>query len=151
MHLIKPEPTDLSTLLEVIDFAHFEGKTTYKSFEFNLVKSLIETFLEKSLPVGTELLISLYLSSVDNMSDNYQRKVAETLSDDSVSRLFYHFDMASGLNKRLIQMCVDKGLFTDESQHSIVFTLMLHGKELQALSFDDIPSQTHHITPSSFQ
>ena len=36
LHMIDPAPTDLTTILEVLDLTHSEGKTTYNSFERNL-------------------------------------------------------------------------------------------------------------------
>ena len=36
MHMIKPDPNDMTVILEVLDLAHSEGKTTYDSFERHL-------------------------------------------------------------------------------------------------------------------
>ena len=38
---------------------------------------------------------------------------------------------AVALNKRLIALCVKKGIFADESKNSVLITLMMYGKELQ--------------------
>ena len=39
--------------------------------------------------------------------------------------------MNNELNKRLIAMCIKKGVFADDSQNSVLITLMMYGKELQ--------------------
>ena len=41
MHMINPDPTGIAIILEVVDLAHSEGKTTYDSFERNLRSRLI--------------------------------------------------------------------------------------------------------------
>ena len=57
LHLIPCGPVDIATLVEVIDFCHFEGKTTYDSFEVDLVQGILDSLIKSSLPLGTELLI----------------------------------------------------------------------------------------------
>ena len=131
LHLIPAGPVDVATIIECIDFCQFEGKTTYDSFESNLVKGLMNLVMATTLPIGTELLISAYLSKVDNFDDRYQQKVAGKLTEEAVAMTIYRFDMNDVLNKRLIALCVKKGIFADESQNSVLITLMMYGKELQ--------------------
>ena len=131
LHLIPAGPTDVATIIECIDFAQSEGKTTYNSLEVKLVKRLIDSIIRTTLPLGTELLISAYLAKVDNFGDRYQLILAKKLTREAVSILFYEFDMNNALNKRLIAMCVQKRVFPDESKQSVLFTLMSYGKELQ--------------------
>ena len=45
MHQITPDPTDITIILEVLDLAHSEGKTTYGSFESHLSGRLMRTVL----------------------------------------------------------------------------------------------------------
>ena len=79
-----------------------------------------------------QALIKAYLTRVDNWTDDrYQQKVAEKLTREAVSLLFYEFDMNNELNKRLVKMCIGKGIFADDSQNSVVLTLMTFGKELE--------------------
>ena len=33
MHMIEPDPTDITIVLEALDLAHWEGKTDFDSFE----------------------------------------------------------------------------------------------------------------------
>ena len=87
--------------------------------------------MKSSLPLGTELLISAFFAKVDNFDDQYQQKVAQKVTKEAVAFLFYELDLNNALNKRLIEMCVQKKIFADNSQQSVVFTLLMYGKELQ--------------------
>ena len=137
---------DVATIIECIAFCQFEGKTTYDSFEVDLVEQLINSVVKTNLPFGTELLISAYLAKVDNLTDDrYQQKVAEKVTKDIVSSLVFEFDMTNALNKRLIALCIKKGVFTDNSQQSVVFPLLMYGKEIlefraETLESDFIPN-----------
>ena len=133
LHQIKPGPVDLPTVLEVVDFAYYEGKTTYNSFERCLVGRLMDPIMEKSLPVGTELLIAAYLSRVDNFVNTYQEKVARKLTNDSVTSLLYDFDCSTKMNQCLIAICVSKRIFWAENQNFVTVSLMMFGKKLQEL------------------
>ena len=73
LHLIPPGPTDIATILECVDFCQFEGKTTYDSFEVELVERFMTPVMKMALSLGTELLISNYLAKVDNFDDRYQQ------------------------------------------------------------------------------
>ena len=87
--------------------------------------------MNATVPLGTELLISAFLTKVDNFDDRFQQKVIENITEETVAASIYHFDMENALNKRLIAMCVQKGIFADVTQQSVVFTLLMYGKELQ--------------------
>ena len=135
LHLIPAGPTDIATILECVDFCQFEGKTSYDSFEVELVKRLMAPIMKATLPLGTELLISAYLAMVENSDNRYQQKVATKLTEANVSALLYRFDMDNALNKRLIEMCTKKGFFDNNSQDSVLITLMMYGKELHQNSW----------------
>ena len=131
--MIPAGPTDIITLIECVDFAQFEGKTTYDSFEVELVDRLMDSVVKTKLPLDTELLIAAFLDKVDNLTDDrYQQKVARKLKQGGVSSLFFaELDMNNTLNKRLIAMCVKKKVFADDSLQSVVYPLMMYGKYLQ--------------------
>ena len=84
--------------------------------------------MKTSLPLGTELLISAYLAKIDDFNNQFQEKVIEKLTRERVSALLFDFDIENALNKQLVALCVQRGVFADESQ--VVFTLMTYGKEL---------------------
>ena len=132
LHLIPAEPTDIVTLVECIDLVQFKGKTTYDSFEVELVERLIDAVLKTKLPLDTELLISAFLGEVDNMTDDrYQKKVAERLAREAPSFLaFAKFNMESVLNKQLIAMCVKKRVFANDSYEMVVSRMIRYGMEL---------------------
>ena len=131
LHLIPAGPIDIATVVECIAFCQFEGKTTYDSFEVDLVEQLIDSIIKTTLPFGTKLLISAYLDKVDNFTDDrYRQKLAGKVTKETVSSLIFEFDMTNALNKRLIALCIKKGVFTDDSQQSVVFPLLMYGKEL---------------------
>ena len=96
--------------------------------------------MKTNLPLGTELLIGAYLAKVHNFNDRYQLNVARKMTRDAVSSLFYEFDMQNVLNKRLVAMCIQKGIFVDDSQQSVVYTLMMYGKELQEFRAENLGS-----------
>ena len=130
LHLIPAGPTDIATILECVDFCQFEGKASYDSFEVELVKRLMAPVMKAALPLGTKLLICAYLAHVDNFDNRYQSKVAKKLTKEAVSFLLYDFDFDNALNKRLIEMCVQKNFFADNSKQSVIPTLLMYGKEL---------------------
>ena len=123
MHEIKPDPTGITTILEVLDLTHWEGKTTFDSFERHPSGRLMKTILEAQFPTGTKLLIAAFLSKVDNMNEDHQSKLAKNLTREFFSDLFDDFDVASDPNKQLIEMCIDKGIFKDNRHQSVVYTL----------------------------
>ena len=132
--MIEAPETELTMILEVVDLAHSEGKTVlYDSFERNLSKRLMSAVLESSFATGTELLIAAFLSKVDNMHENYQRKSAKNLTREFCVHLYYDFDMSSEPNKQLIEMCVSKGIFDDNSRKSVLYTLTEFGQDLQRI------------------
>ena len=133
LHHIPAEPTDLATLIECIDFCQFEGKTTYNSFEEELVDQIMYSVMYADISLGTELLISAFLSRVDNFDDRFEQKMVEKITQEAVAVSIYQFDMDNKLNKRLIEMCVQKGIFAHVSQQSVVHGLMKYGKELESL------------------
>ena len=144
LHLIPAGPTDIITLIECIDLAQFEGKTTYDSFEVELVERLLDSVLTTKLPLSSEILVSIFLGQVDNMTDNrYQQKVAKRMAEKNPSFLFFaSFDMESEMNKQLIAMCVKKRLFADASKKAVLAKIITYGKQLydfavENLEFDD--------------
>ena len=139
LHLINPGSVDIAIVVECIDFVQYEGKTTlYDSFERDFVAALLDSIMKIELPVGTELLISAYLSCIGTLDDAYQQKVMKKLTEKDVAFLFYHFDLECESNQRLIKMCAAKAFFNNKSDDFIVFNLMKYGKELQNLRDTDI-------------
>ena len=137
LHLIKPDPVNIAVVVECIDFSQFEGKTTlYDSFERELVANLLDSIME--LPVGTELLISAYLSCVADSDNGYQQYVMKKLTEKDVACLFYTFDLQCDTNQRLITMCAAKKFFDDNSEDFILFNLMKYGKKLLNLRDGDL-------------
>ena len=136
LHLIKPDPVDVAVIVECIDFVQFEGKTTlYDSFERDFVASLVESIMD--LPVGTELLISAYLSCVGDCDNTYQQNVMKKLTETDVASL-YNFDLTCESNQRLIKMCAAKAFFDAKSDEFILFSLMMYGKKLLSLRDGDL-------------
>ena len=133
LHQIQPGPVDVAIVLEVVDFAQYEGQTTYDSFERGLVERLMAPIIEKSLPLGTELLIGMFLSRVDNYSNVYQQKVAKKLTKQSIEKLFFGFDPSIRLNQRLIEMCVAKRILTEDTPNVVTMALMMYGTALEEL------------------
>ena len=137
LHLIKCDTVDVAVIVECIDFVQFEGKTSlFNSFERDFVAALMDSITD--LPVGTELLISAYLSCVGTLDNEYQRKVIEKLAERDVGSLFYKFDLHCRTNQRLIEMCAAKKFFDDTSDDFILLTLMKYGKKLLNLRGGDL-------------
>ena len=70
------------------------------------------------------------LRSIRNDFEYFVDSVADQLTQD-VSSLSDKFDTKKELNKRLIELCVKKGIFVDGSQQSVVATLITYGEELR--------------------
>ena len=94
--------------------------------------------LESSFSTGTELLIAAFLSKVDNLNEDYQKKLAKKLSRDFYAHVYCDFDMDSNLNHRLIEMCVFKGIFPNSTRKSVISTLTMFGEDL--LRIYELPS-----------
>ena len=133
LHQIQPGPVDVAIVLEVVDFAQYEGQTTYDSFERELVERLVASIIKKSLPLGTQLLVGLFLSRVNNYSNVYQQKVASKLTKQSIETLFFGFNPSSRLNQRLIEMCVAEGMLTNDKPNVVTIALMMYGTALEKL------------------
>ena len=138
MHQIEPNPTDVTIILETLDLAHWEGKTDFDSFERYLSKRLMATIMESTFPTGTELLIAAFLSKVDNLNEDYQKKLAKKLSRDFYAHVYCDFDMESNLNQTLIEMCVLKDIFPNSTRKSVMSTLTIFGEDL--LQIYELPS-----------
>ena len=141
MHMIEPDPSDITIILEVLDLAHSEGKTTYGSFERHLSGRLMRAILKESFPISTELLIAAFLMKVDNLNEKYQKKIAVKITEDFYTHLFSRFDMSNDINKQLIEMCVAKGIFDDNTRKSVIYTLSMFGEDLERI----------YTLPSSFE
>ena len=141
MHMITPDPTNMTIILETLDMAHSEGKTTYDSFERHLSGRLMSAILNESFTLGTELLIAAFLSKVDNLDETYHTNLAVKVTKDFYTELFTRFDVSNELNKQLIEMCVTKGIFDDNSRKSVMYTLTVFGEDLQRI----------YALPSSFE
>ena len=130
LHLIPAGPVDVATLVEVVAFCQFEGKTTYDSFEVDLVDRIMTSLMKMALPIGTELLISAYLAKIDNFDNRFEQTLVEKHTEESVSSLLFKFNPNTELNKRLIAMCAQKAVFVDVSEDTVLATLMVYGKNL---------------------
>ena len=91
---------------------------------------------KKTFSLGTELLIALILSRTDNFTNTFQHKVAKKLTKHSAGNLFNDFDVSHRLNRRLIEICVDKEIFNDDHQYYVKVQLMIYCKKLQELQAD---------------
>ena len=85
--------------------------------------------LDSSFTTGTELLIAAFLSKVDHLDEEYQKNLAEKITDEFYAHLFCRFDMSDGLNKQLIEMCIHKGIFDDDKRKSVIYTLSMFGQD----------------------
>ena len=148
LHLISAGSTDITTVLECIDFAQFEGKTTYDSFEVDLVEELMDSIMNTSLPLCTELLISAYLHRVDNLDERYQLRTAEKLTQKAVN-----FE-DNALNTRLIEMCISKAIFEDGphcfSNPSVFSILEMYKHELMEF-YASVASEDYRPDPRSLR
>lgn len=127
---IQPDPVDIIAALEIVDFAQYEGKTTYDSFERVLVDGFIDSINRKTFSLGTELLIAIFLSRVDNFTNNYQQNIARKLTKVTIANFFIEFDASINVNARLIQTLVDRGIFIDNTPNYVTMQLMFYCKKL---------------------
>ena len=103
----------------------------------------MSAILDSSFTIGTELLIAAFLSKVDHLDEKYQKKLARRLTEDFYNHVwkFSRFDMSSSANKQLIEMCMEKGIFDDDTHKCFVYTLSIFGEDLQRI----------YALPSSFK
>ena len=134
---MKSGPVDIITVLEVVNFLQFEGKTTFDSFERLLIDRIMDAINKKTFSLGTELMIVAILSRADNFTNTFQQKVAKKLTKNSFGNLFTEFEASSRLNRRLIEMCVDKGIFEYDNVYYVKTQLMIYCKKLQDLQSRD--------------
>ena len=97
--------------------------------------------LDTSFSTGTELLIAAFLSKVDNLHEEYQRKLARNLTHEFYTDLYRDFDMTSTLNKQLIEMCIDKGILSENERRSVLSTMAIFGEDIERI----------YSTPASFE
>ena len=87
LHLIKCDPVDVAVIVECIDFVQFEGKTSlFNSFDRDFVAALMDSITD--LTVGTELLISAYLSCVGTLDNGGATKNPDPSSFSSLVSLY---------------------------------------------------------------
>ena len=80
LHLILTEQLDLYVLVEVLDYLHYEGKTKLSLFEKRLAENLMTTLITKKLPISTQILLCLAISTIDNYDDTFEKSVGTTLT-----------------------------------------------------------------------
>ena len=82
---------NLSLILEVLQFLHFEGKTleTISDFEGRLAIVLYDDIIQMELKTQTKLLVCLIISKFDNYNSKYENHLASTLSIQSIQNASY--------------------------------------------------------------
>ena len=80
LHLIEVEEIDLCVMVEVLDYLHFEGKTKLSLFERRLAESLMKTLITLKLPLSTQILLCLAVSTTDNYDDSFEKSVGAALT-----------------------------------------------------------------------
>lgn len=80
LHLIKTDKLDLYVLVEVLDYLHYEGKTKLSLFEKRLAENLIETLIKMKLPMSTQILLCLAISTMDNYNNSFEKAVGASLA-----------------------------------------------------------------------
>ena len=130
LYLIQPGETQVWTILECIDFCHFEGKTLLSVFERELAKGLTKSLFSTAYTVGSELLICAYLSTVDNFDNKFEEKLIEKLTPASLRAPLLQHEASTDINEGLITLCVTKGLLLDETLNSVEVYLQEYGQTL---------------------
>ena len=105
----------------------------------DLSERLMSAVLEEPLPLATELLIAAFLSKVDNLHEKYQKQLTGKLTKDFYYHLYHKFDISSDLNKRLIEMCIAKGILSDNKHMTVIYTMSMFGQDLQRI-YGGVPS-----------
>ena len=80
LHLIKTDEIDLYVMIEALDYLHYEGKTKLSLFEKRLAENLMETLIKMKLPISTQILLCLVISTMDNYNDAFEKSVGATLA-----------------------------------------------------------------------
>ena len=132
LHLLQSGPSDIPVIVECIDFLQFEGKPKSSVFEKMMIERLLTPIIRAAeLPLGSELLICLYLSKVDDFENNlFLRNLTDKLTEEKIGSLLFKFDATDELNMSMIKMCVSKQLLDDSKNDSCLYSLMQYGKQL---------------------
>ena len=130
LYLIQPGEVAIWTIMECLDFCHFEGKTMVSTFEEKLSNCLTKSLFSQSFSIGTMLLIGAYLSKVDNFKNAFEDRLMQELTHNSITELLFNFDFCCEINKKLIQLCFSKSLFPDEKNDTVEMSLMRYGRDL---------------------
>ena len=80
LHLIEVGEIDLCVMVEVLDYLHYEGKTKLSLFERRLAESLMKTLITLKLPLSTQILMCLAVSTMDNYDDSFEKSVGAALT-----------------------------------------------------------------------
>ena len=131
LHLLQPGPTDITVIVECVEFLQFEGKPKSSVFERMMIERLLTSLITAAeLPLASELLICLYLSKVDDFEDNlFLRSLTDKLTEENVGSLLFKFDATDELTMSLIKMCASKQLLDDCKNDFCLYSLMKYGKK----------------------
>ena len=80
LHLIDVDQVDLLVAVEVLDYLHFEGKTTLSDFERRLSKNIVQALIGMKLPVSTQIALCFAISTTDNYDNSYELSVGSKLT-----------------------------------------------------------------------
>ena len=92
---VDTEALDLTELLEVLYFLHYEGKTKTSEFEKRLADYLYDELLRRKLSDEQSVMVAHYLSKLDNPIERYENKAVALLRAGSIKDILVTFEVDS--------------------------------------------------------
>ena len=92
---VNTEELKLTEVLETLFFLHYEGKTVISEVEKNLAEYLYDDLVERQMSDEVYLMVSCYLSMMDNPNTTFEETKFGGLSDESMKNIHITFAMES--------------------------------------------------------
>lgn len=88
VHAIFPDQLDIITILELLHFLHYEGKTleAISTFESHLASMLYADLEKLNLDNDTKIFTCIILTTFDNYNDRYEQYVATKVTKEMLHK-----------------------------------------------------------------
>ena len=92
---VDTEALELTELLEVLFFLHYEGKTKTSELEKKLADYLYDELLYRKLSDKRSIMVAHYLSVLDNPTERFEDATVASLKTESMKNILVTFEVNS--------------------------------------------------------
>ena len=92
---VKIEALELTELLELLFFLHYEGKTKTSELEKKLADYLYDELLYRKLSDKRSIMVAHYLSVLDNPTERFEDATVASLKTESMKNILVTFEVNS--------------------------------------------------------